>query len=194
MDASKWDACTADPHQWMRFIECHPGFASYLQAMFSVLAILVAVAVPACMTYFENARRAKERVIHAQNIIVAAAPHVFSTMGRTSQLRTTILHMRGTRPAIGNLREAFLTLQLLVSPVIERLLIPTTDADPATLQPMNGLALHVTAYNNLVNDLANSVITGNEQWSGALDLLDQNLASIQQIAAKLVEFYDAVAR
>lgn len=62
----------------MRLIECHPGFASYLQAVFSVIAIFAAVALPAYMTHSENIRRAKERVIHARNIIVAAAPDVFS--------------------------------------------------------------------------------------------------------------------
>lgn len=40
MDASKWDACTMDPRTWMRAIECHPGFAGYLQFVGTMLALI----------------------------------------------------------------------------------------------------------------------------------------------------------
>jgi hypothetical protein len=38
-----WDACTQDPNWIIRQIECHPGSASWVQAVFSVVAIVAAV-------------------------------------------------------------------------------------------------------------------------------------------------------
>jgi hypothetical protein len=41
-----WDACTMDPHWWMRNIECHPGLAAYVGAVGTIIALGVAIVVP----------------------------------------------------------------------------------------------------------------------------------------------------
>jgi len=193
MDLSKWNACAMDPHQWMRLIECHPGFAAYLQAIFSVIAIFVAIAVPAYMTHSENTRRAKERVIHARNIIAAAAPDVFSIWGRSSKLKKTITRLRVAPSTIGDPHASFPGLKIQVSQVIQRLLTPTTEADPATLQPLNQLAMHVTAYNNLIDNLTSSLLAGGNQWNPVADQLVANLEMVIFVSSQLIKHYEAMA-
>jgi hypothetical protein len=58
MDASVWNACTMDPHPWMRLIECHPGFAGYLQLIASIIAMMVAILVPIFLARSDRSRRA----------------------------------------------------------------------------------------------------------------------------------------
>lgn len=51
-----------DPHQWMRFIECHPGLSGYLQFMGAILALVVAIAVPIRIALRDRAERNELRL------------------------------------------------------------------------------------------------------------------------------------
>jgi hypothetical protein len=50
MDRSIWAACIDDPNVWMKNLECHPGFAAYLQ----VLGVIVAIFGTALITYWST--------------------------------------------------------------------------------------------------------------------------------------------
>lgn len=45
-DLMQWNACTMEPSAVLRWIECHPGLAGYVQAVGAVAAIAVALAFP----------------------------------------------------------------------------------------------------------------------------------------------------
>lgn len=55
-----WDACTLEPFFLLRWIECHPSLAGYIQAIGTVLAVGVAMAAPAIESYFARRQAAKD--------------------------------------------------------------------------------------------------------------------------------------
>ncbi len=61
METPHWDACTMDPHQWMRFIECHPGFAGYVQAAGVIATIAAAIFGPPAKLAYDRWMRARAR-------------------------------------------------------------------------------------------------------------------------------------
>lgn len=48
-----------DPHWWMRFVECHPGFAAYLQAAGVIATIVAAIFGPPAKLAYDRWIRAR---------------------------------------------------------------------------------------------------------------------------------------
>jgi hypothetical protein len=76
MNAPRWDACTMDPHHWMRFIECHPGFASYIQAAVVSVTLLGAIFYPPLRLAYEKWLRAYSRKKEAKRYAYSLLPEV----------------------------------------------------------------------------------------------------------------------
>lgn len=76
METPRWDACTMDPHQWMRLIECHPGFASYIQAAAVSVTLLGAIFYPPLRLAYEKWLRAHSRKREAKRYAYALLPEV----------------------------------------------------------------------------------------------------------------------
>jgi len=48
-----WNGCMNEPVWFLRWIECHPGLAGYIQAAGTVIAVLVALYAPRIASWFE---------------------------------------------------------------------------------------------------------------------------------------------
>lgn len=62
MDRIVWAACTDDPNVWMKNLECHPGFAAYLQ----VVGVIVAILGTALITYWATKTALKPTLVERQ--------------------------------------------------------------------------------------------------------------------------------
>ncbi len=62
-----------------------------------------------------------------------------------------------------------------------------------TLQPLNQLAMHVTAYNNLIDTLTSLLLAGGDQWNSVLDQLISNLERVSCVSSQLIKHYKAIA-
>jgi hypothetical protein len=62
MGMAGWDACTEEPNRWLRWIECHPGFASWLQAGGTIVAIAIAIAIPLILRLREERYQRRQYV------------------------------------------------------------------------------------------------------------------------------------
>ncbi len=51
-----WDTCTQEPSALLRWIECHPGTAGYIQAVGTVLAVIGALCAPRVAAWLEERR------------------------------------------------------------------------------------------------------------------------------------------
>jgi hypothetical protein len=47
-----WNACATEPSAVLRWIECHPGLAAWVQAVGTIAAVLLAMAVPVAAEFF----------------------------------------------------------------------------------------------------------------------------------------------
>jgi hypothetical protein len=56
-----WVGCMNEPNSALRWIECHPAIASYIQAIGTVSAILSAVGLPWLLRYRRNVARNRAR-------------------------------------------------------------------------------------------------------------------------------------
>lgn len=65
-----------DPHHWMRFIECHPGFASYIQAAAVSVTLLGAIFYPPLRLAYEKWLRTHSRKREAKRYAYDLLPEI----------------------------------------------------------------------------------------------------------------------
>jgi hypothetical protein len=85
-----WDACTQEANVEVRWFECHPGTASYVQAVGSILAILVAILAP--ILFDRHKRKSEARSCRRQ--ILAVAYEVISLSSNVKSVYQTTEHMK----------------------------------------------------------------------------------------------------
>jgi hypothetical protein len=53
--------------------------------------------------------------------------------------------------------------------------------------------MHVTAYNNLIDNLTSSLLAGGNQWNPVADQLVANLEMVIFVSSQLIKHYEAMA-
>ena len=54
-----WNACSMEPSAALRWVECHPGLAAWVQAVGTIAAVLLAIAVPTAVEFVARRGRAR---------------------------------------------------------------------------------------------------------------------------------------
>ena len=87
-----WDACTQDPNWIIRQIECHPGSASWVQAIFSVVAIVAAVWLARADGRRRTVEEAQDRRRRAETLALRLLPYVVRLQNSLQQIDRINVH------------------------------------------------------------------------------------------------------
>ena len=87
-----WDACTQDPTWIIRQIECHPGSASWVQAIFSVVAIVAAVWLARADGRRRQVDEAADRRRRASTLALRLIPYVVRLQNSLQQIERINIH------------------------------------------------------------------------------------------------------
>jgi hypothetical protein len=87
-----WDACTQDPNWIIRQIECHPGSASWVQAIFSVVAIVAAVWLARADGRRRRVDEAADRKRRASTLALRLIPYVVRLQNSLQQIQRVNIH------------------------------------------------------------------------------------------------------
>jgi len=85
-----WQACASAPVDWMQWIECRPGTAAWVQAVFSIIGIFVAIAVPFFIWRIENRQRAIDRFRRSENLLHSLTGDVLPFFAEVAILRQSL--------------------------------------------------------------------------------------------------------
>ena len=71
-----WNACTNEPNDFFRWLECHPAIGGYLQFVAVVVGLGIAIVAPMIQIYL-NAREARTKSTFILGSVAAKARSVF---------------------------------------------------------------------------------------------------------------------
>jgi hypothetical protein len=188
MDASAWNACTMDPHQWMRLIECHPSFAGYLQLVASIIAMAVAILAPVFIARSDRRRR-------AENLCKSVAVDVFDIKYESDLIANGLQESRNEA-----LRQSLAKSQW--EDWLQRHEIPISTRLVAAVEQMNDLNtpladavrdtfLAACVYNRLLHKLADVSDEDMREmdWNGEFDAIATALGQVQDRLTEVIPLY-----
>lgn len=73
------NACTTETG-WLRWIECHPGTAAWVQAIFTIVALLIAIGIPVFHDFLIRRRRGHQISERVREIARLAGAAIGSTL------------------------------------------------------------------------------------------------------------------
>ena len=76
MELPRWDACTMEPRALLRWIECHPGLAGYIQAVGVVATVALALLGPPAARLWAAWKHRRARRRQTRAIALALIPFV----------------------------------------------------------------------------------------------------------------------
>lgn len=85
-----WNACTSEPNLILKWIECHPGLAGYVQALGVVVTLLLAIAGPPVARAWGRHRAHVLRRRTTTNVILGSAPNVDLLLERINGRLATV--------------------------------------------------------------------------------------------------------
>ena len=85
-----WDACTQEPCAFIRWIECHPASAGWLQAIGVILAIAAAYGIARYQMRMTSRQEAQRRQVRARTLAYRLSPFVAHIVVESNRIRHAI--------------------------------------------------------------------------------------------------------
>jgi hypothetical protein len=186
-----WDACTMDPHQWMRFVECHPGFAGYIQAIGAIAAVFIAFLSPRIAAWFAERDRHAARLQRTRDLISGLETPAIDVGVAAAQIKDALDLWSKAPP--GDLQWnnwCEKNLLLRPPPQFEFLYQALDGTEPSLIAPYIEIAKSIDAYNsirNQVRTLPRSIYVAD--WGNIWRLLDGALLRVRNAIAALDSHY-----
>lgn len=188
MDAAVWNACTMDPHPWMRLIECHPGFAGYLQLIASVVALVAAILAPILIARSNGRRR-------ADNLCKSVAVDVFDIRYESDLIANGLQEDRDEA-----LRSSLTTLQwkrwlkdheIPISPRLIAAVEQMNDLNTRLVDAVRDTFLAACIYNRLLHKLADVSDEDMREmdWDGEFDAISTALSQVRSRVTEVIPLY-----
>jgi hypothetical protein len=173
-----WDACTMEPNAWLRWLECHPGLAGYLQTIGAVIAIGVAVASPWIAASFADRQARKARAERTWVLIGALKDPVQNIAAAAARAEAYLEKWKHAAPQ-QNLWPDFCKTIFVSVPTAIDLLHQQTDVDPKLIAPYREVQTAVMAHNTLINEAQLAGQAGASlRWSGVWTDLHTSATSV----------------
>lgn len=165
-----WIGCQNEPSAILRWIECHPGLASWGQAAFTALTIVAAIYAPRIAEIFSERRKWRKRVtatLNALHTLQAATREVGKHVGKIRTEFDRILWKARPTPLGDDWPVWCENVILLPVPIVfEQQADRWPGADPGALVPFDTLRQAIIAYNHACAEMKQrSVVTDREYWT-----------------------------
>lgn len=188
METSKWDACTMDPHLWMRAIECHPSFAGYLQFIGTMLALIVAIGVPLLIDQLQRAHINRDRKLRAASMLRALTGDVGVVATRAILLAGPISSIATDGRKTNDWADA---LVLHIPPRLESVVFESNDVDRDVLKPIVDIVIAAAVYNGFLEAFRQARFDTSGGFEKMLFDLDKRRNKVVEHASVLARLYDA---
>lgn len=171
-----WDACTFEPNSILRWIECHPSFAGYLQAIGTIAAFALALLAPPIVSWVTDHRKRAAQLLRSQRVAAGLGGEVV-TLG--IECRNRLDRLRTAKCDTEEDRRSLLSVMPITLPgKIDLIDVESQGLDPIVLGPIIGAAAHVRSYNGKLQILSQEHYFKDDNWEVALGALKGNLESL----------------
>ena len=162
-----------------------------MQAIFSVVAIVVAITVPVATMLHDRKMRAAERAARAENLLVTLAGDVFPLAGEVDRLAEKISSHRDRPPIVGLGFDGtwFDGLKIQISQRLNDAMPLTLDMDAHLVDPLRQVVMGATAYNGFLENLKEAWPFDPAIWPEAMEGLERNRQMVKLYADALVRRY-----
>jgi len=188
---SAWDPCTTEHIPWLHFIECHPGFAAYLQAVGIILTLALAIFGPPLTLFWTRARDWWARRLNTIHIARTIRGSVLALIEQIEERIASITSADTPRPPWrgGPASDAMIKIPngLLAVPY-------EPYADGARLQFLQNLSLQTSAFNSIAMTMTTVSLDKvyQEDWPMLRDQARSALADLEASAREALKTIDAM--
>lgn len=145
-----WDACTMEPSAVLRWMECHPGFAGYVQAIGTVGAVIIALYAPRIAAYFSQQASREERRARTVILVQSLATPTIDVGVEADRIKRALDETKNHPPRPSAWVDWFENRLLLKTPhQFEFLNQHLADTDPALTRVFREVAESVVSYNSV---------------------------------------------
>lgn len=180
-----WDACTMEPFAVLRWMECHPGFAGYVQAVGTVGAVIIALYAPSIAAYFSRRASLEERRARTLILVQGLGTPTIDVGVEADRIKSALEEIRMLPPNPGAWADWFENRLLLRPPLqFEFLHQRLADADPKLTRAFREVAESIVSYNSIRVQTANIGLTiAQGDWFNVWRGLDEAIDRVRDAVA-----------
>ncbi|HTW34840.1 MAG TPA: hypothetical protein VMD53_09495 [Rhizomicrobium sp.] len=171
-----WDACTFEPNSWLRWVECHPGLAGYIQAIGTIGAILVAILAPVIATQWQSHLEYRARLQRSKTLAGSMRNTIWDVDAEVR--RVGELLAAATEPPEDTMNGNFLARQLVLRlpPKLDLFYQVVAGTELSITRQFVDTANAVRNYNNPIAPYASGdQLLQPKDWLTTRDALQYNL-------------------
>jgi hypothetical protein len=174
-----WDACTMESSAILRWMECHPGFAGYVQAVGTIGAVVIALYAPRIAAYFSRRANQEERRTRTLILVQSLGTPTIDVGVEADRIKRELEDIRKLPPDSGAWPGWFEKKLLLKPPLqFEYLHQHLADTDPELTRVFRQVAESVVSYNSIRAQTANFPQTIAQSdwfnvWRGLAEAIDR---------------------
>lgn len=168
-----------EPSAALRWMECHPGFAGYVQAVGTVGAVVIALYAPRIAAYFSQKASQEQRRARTLILIQNLGTPTIDVGVEADRIKRALEEIEGLPPNPGAWAD-WLEKRLLLKPPLqfEFLHRHLADTDPALTRVFREVAESVVSYNSVRVQTANferSIVESDwsNVWRGLNEAIDR---------------------
>jgi hypothetical protein len=184
---SGWDACTMEPNSILRWVECHPGLAGYLQALGVVAAVLVAFFAPRIADYFSRQQHAADVRANTKNVVRIFKKEMPDVLSKCAALRIFIEQQKPPSVDGNSWSEWFQSIGYVMPPTLAYYSQLTAETEVEPVAPFVNVAELIMDYNGKRGDL---LVAGKiydvEQWNAVRKALLDAIGTVEAAASVAV--------
>jgi hypothetical protein len=176
-----WDACTMEPCAVLRWMECHPGFAGYVQAVGTVGAVVIALYAPRIAAYFSRRASQEERRARTLVLVQSLGTPTIDVGVEADRIKRSLEEIRKVAPNSSAWADWFEKKLLLKPPLqFEFLHQHLADTDPNLTRVFREVAESVISYNSVRVQTANIGLTiAQSDWFNVWRGLDEAIDRVR---------------
>jgi hypothetical protein len=169
-----WNACASAQFWLLKWTECYPGFAAYLQALGSLIAIGIAFFSPQIAARYMRREREAEARQSTQTFAQYLNGEMPKVQSRCSEIRL-LIEEQSQPPELGmDWSDWFQKIGYVMQPGLANLIPATNNADNGPLTPFVKVTRLILDFNNKKSEYQYAPnISDLEKWNVARsELLD----------------------
>jgi len=184
----RWDACTLEPNLWLRWIECHPALAGYLQTIGTIAAVSAAIAIPLLIRNADKAaardnlrNRSKTFAVSLLGSFAAPALDFPRMKAALNVLKSHDANWPGTPDALRRVQITLPTALLDAQKILP-------EYDQEIVGPLSTAITAAVSYNTTVDGYVDATSVRPDRYAASRDVI---LSSLDDWIDKLEKIFDS---